>query len=278
METTFESLLDDNVASPPSIFISLQKALKDPETTYVEFAYIISADPGLAARILKVVNSPFYGFSTKIDSIAHAINIIGTAKLTELALATLVIEKFKGIPKDLIHMDLFWKHSIACGLASKIIAKLKNEDPDRFYLGGLLHDVGALLLYKQIPAKCRLIIKEARETEKNLFKVEKENLGFDHAELGGALLEKWLLPPILVEAVKYHNDPIKAELNTLYTFVVHLSDIIAYEMGLGTSGESVPPELNPETLNRLQLKPKNVDEVKHKIRDSFEEIVASFLN
>ena len=82
MEITLESLLNDTVASPPSIFISLQKALKDPETTYVEFAYIISSDPGLAARILKIVNSPFYGFSTKIDSIAHAINIIGTAKLS----------------------------------------------------------------------------------------------------------------------------------------------------------------------------------------------------
>lgn len=238
MEINLHSFLEGPVSSPPSIFIKLQKALKDQETTYDEIELIICADSGLTARTLKIVNSSFYGFSGKIGSISHAINIIGTEKLSELALTTLVIEKFQGIPKNLISMNLFWKHSIACGLGSKFIAELRNfEEPDRYYLCGLLHDIGSLLFYKQIPGKSRLLLNEARKRKINLFLVEKENLGINHAELGGALLEKWRLPQNFVEASKFHHDPMKANSNSQYALVVHLADILAYELELGSSGE-----------------------------------------
>ncbi|KMP11189.1 hypothetical protein UR09_01575 [Candidatus Nitromaritima sp. SCGC AAA799-A02] len=277
-ELKLEDLLKDSIASPPSLYLQLQKALQNPETTYVEFARIISSDIAFASRILRITNSPFYGFSNKVDSIVHAIDILGVEKLSDLAIAALVIDKFKGIPRDCINIEDFWKHSIGCGLATRAIAGLKNEsDLDRYYICGLIHDIGSLLFYSQIPIKSRLFLSEAKLDEKSLSEVENKHLHFDHAKLGGELLKKWRFPEIFQKTASFHHHPLEAGEYSRPACVVHLSDIIAFEMKLGSNGESNISPLFQDILEYLELSQEDISSVKDTVKKQYQDAVDTFL-
>ena len=146
----------DWVASPPHVYIKLNDTLKDPRSSFKEFSEIISHDPSLTARLLKIVNSSFYSFETEIETITHALTIVGTEQLTELVLATSVTSQFTHIPKQLVSMNSFWEHSIACGVAAKVIADRRGESHlESFYLAGMLHDIGSLIIYKKFPEQAK---------------------------------------------------------------------------------------------------------------------------
>ena len=115
------------ISSLPTIFYQINEAVEGPECSFVEIGEIISGDPSLSARLLRIVNSSFFGFPSKIETITHAVTIVGTAQLHDLALATTVVNQFKGVPKDLINMEKFWLHSVATGLAARIIAVYRRE-------------------------------------------------------------------------------------------------------------------------------------------------------
>ena len=144
MNTDLQKLVDQSpqISSLPTIFYQINEAVEDPESSFVEIGEIISGDPSLSARLLRIVNSSFFGFPNKIETITHAVTIVGMAQLRDLALATTVVNQFKGIPKNLIDMEKFWLHSVATGLAAKVIAIYRREtNADRYYLMGMLHDL-----------------------------------------------------------------------------------------------------------------------------------------
>ncbi|MEK9629927.1 MAG: HDOD domain-containing protein, partial [Nitrospinota bacterium] len=206
-----EDILTQEVASPPAVYHKLKDATQNPESTFQDFAEIIRADSGLSGRILKIVNSSFYGLSGKVDSITHALNILGIDKLGDLALATIVMSKFNGIPKDLLSLDNFWKHNIVCGLLVKEITALFGEtNTEKFYLLGLLHDIGSLVLCQQAVAITRTCLSRAEYLGRHLYQVEQEELGFSHAQVGGQLLYSWRLPEFMAEAAAHHHNPLDA--------------------------------------------------------------------
>jgi len=124
-----EQLLETGIKVPslPAIFNEINEAVEDPESSFTEIAEIIGGDMALSARLLKIVNSSFFGFPSKVETITHAITIVGTAQLRDLVLATTIISQFKGMPKDVVNMESFWKHSVGCGLAARIIAIFRRE-------------------------------------------------------------------------------------------------------------------------------------------------------
>ncbi len=117
-----EDFVDDWIASPPMAYLQLKEAIEHEDSTFQDFASIISHDPAMVARLLKIVNSPFYGYPTQIETIQHALTIIGVTELSELVLATAVLNQFQGIPRHLLNVDSFWEHCLTCGIASKILA------------------------------------------------------------------------------------------------------------------------------------------------------------
>ncbi len=227
------------------------------------------------ARILKIVNSPFYGFSAQIETIDHAMGIIGLDQLTEMILATTVIGSFKGIPKELVNIETFWEHSIACGLATQIIGKYRGEvDLDRFYVAGMLHDIGSLVIYKKASAKAKVMMEKCLREGVQLYKVEEEVLGFNHAEVGGALLKAWKLPQRLIEEVTYHHAPEKAKNFPVETSIVHVADIAVCNMGHGAPGESKEEPLDKDLLRSVGLSRKSIElleqDVEERIRDTLD--------
>jgi HD-like signal output (HDOD) protein len=131
MNLNINEILIDFKESPPIVYHKLQRTLKKPESSFEDFANIINTDPKITARLLNLVNSSFYGFSKKIESVHHAISIIGLKQLIELILSTEIINKFKGISVELIDAEAFWIHSVACGLAARAIAVKKGSQTEK---------------------------------------------------------------------------------------------------------------------------------------------------
>ncbi|MFQ5451299.1 MAG: HDOD domain-containing protein [Nitrospinaceae bacterium] len=270
---------DNQLATLPEIFYKLNAAIEDPDCTFDDIGEIISIDPALTAKLLRIVNSAFYGFSTQVETVTHALTIIGTDQLAQLVLATSVMSQFKGVPEDLMNMDTFWRHSISAGLAARSIAALSGEyNVERFFAAGLLHDLGRLVMCIKIPEKTKEVFLMGQHSEKPLFVEERALLGFDHAELGARLLQNWNLPERLVESVAFHHQPAKARNHPEEAAVVNLADAIAYSMDLGGSGETFIPPFEPKSWETVGL-PESLylPMIKEKIEQQFEEVAGIFL-
>lgn len=264
-------------ASPPILYYQLREKLDDPNASFDDLATIVKTDPAMSARLLKIVNSPFYGFDEKVDTLTHALNIIGTEQLTDLALAAIVTSKFQGIPRDLINMETFWMHSIACGIAAREIAKrMSGVETEKMYLGGMLHDIGSLIIFKESPEDARKILLRCKESGENLFKVEKEILGYDHAEVGALLLTEWKLADRLAEMVKYHHQPTNAGDYLKETCIIARADVLVYEMKIGNSGEPGVPELDPRVLEMTPLSDEEINGLKEEITAQVDDTVRMF--
>lgn len=271
-------LITENLATAPAVFHHLQTALADPNTTFEDYAEIIQADTSLAARLLKIANSPFFGFESKVQSITHAMSVIGLEQIIDLALASLVMDKFQGIPKELVLVDAFWRHSIATGICARLIARhLEKHNAELAYLMGLLHDLGSLILYRQIPVQSRLIISEAEADGRHLFDLEREILGFNHSEMGALLLMEWGLPPVFYETIAHIHQPSRAGENREIATIIHLADCAAYFMGLGTSGEPGQPEVEPGSLNAIGLSNEDFAGIQDKTLGQYSYTVEMYL-
>lgn len=265
------------ISSLPTIFYRINEAVEDPECSFVEIGEIISGDPSLSARLLRIVNSSFFGFPSKIETITHAVTIVGMAKLNDLALATTVVNQFRGIPENLISMKKFWFHSVATGLAARIIAVYRREpNADRYYLMGMLHDLGRLILLLNVPEQMQKVMTRYEEGGL-LHDAENEVMGADHAVVGGMLLNVWKLPEMLQEAVTYHHAPGQSPCYPAAASIVHLADIIAHGMELGTCGERHVPPLNSKAWEILDLPTNLLSSIVEQVDRQTSEAVEMFL-
>jgi len=261
-----ELIGEDNelVFSLPSIYFELQAALNDPNKTFQDLGNIISFDPALSARLLKIVNSPFYGFPSKIDTISHATSIIGRDQLTDLALATLVIYQFRGIPNSLFNMEKFWRHSMACGVVARSIAEFRGDkNVERLYLAGILHDIGRLVIYKTQPALARDAFYRSKELKENIYLCERELMGLQ-------------LPPRLVEAVGCHHRPETAKEFPVEAAIIHTSDYIVHILRASSDSEFSEPQLYPNSWEIIGMSPDDFEFMKDQVIQQYQEIVGMF--
>ena len=190
-----QDLINENepLASLPNTFYKLREVVDDPGCDFDDIAEIISVDPSLTPRLLKIVNSAFYGFRGEIESVFHAMGVVGTEQLMQLVLATTVVEQFKGIPKDLVDMNYFWRHSVACGLSARAIHRARGEyDGESIFVAGLLHDIGRLVMCLKVPDQLKIVLDFAEKSGDRWYKAEAKYFGFDHGGVGGALLRAWI--------------------------------------------------------------------------------------
>lgn len=260
------------VSSLPTIFTRINEAVNNPRSSMNTIGAIIAEDAGLTSRLLMVVNSAFFNFPQRIDSIPKAISIVGTQQLRDLALATSIIKLFKGIPDDLVNMEKFWAHSIGVGIAARTLAAFRREmNVERFFLAGILHDIGRLLMLTKIPDLAREAIMQARQEGALLYAAEAQRIGFDHAAVGNALVTQWKLPHYLEEVVGYHHKPQSATRFPTEVAIIHVADIMAHAMALGSSGEHFVPPINNDAWEKLAL-PTSV------LAPAFEQIDRQFVD
>ncbi|KAB0672384.1 HDOD domain-containing protein [Oryzomonas sagensis] len=257
---TLERLVEQTrtIYSLPYFYERFNEAINHPRSSIADIAKIIIEDQGLTARILKLANSPLFGYYSRVDSITKAVTIIGTQQLRDLAFAASAMGVFKGIPDDLMNMALFWRHSIACGIIARNLATcLRESNVERFFVAGILHDVGQLILCAAIPETAGEVLALSRSRQEHYHHTERDQLGFDHADLGGALLQAWKLPANIFEPVACHHAPRSAAQFPLESAIVHLAEIVCQAFEFGASGEWCVSPLDPAAWDRLGM-PVNI--------------------
>jgi putative nucleotidyltransferase with HDIG domain len=241
------------LASLPNIYFQVDKAINHPASSTSRIGTILSYDQALCARLLRIANSAFYGFSRRIEGIEDAVRIIGTRQLHDLVLATVVLSQFKGVDSRLVSMRSFWRHSLACSIASRTLARLRREsNTERFFVAGLLHDIGSLAMYQLLPDRAQLSLERHCEGDKPLDEVERVVFGCDHAAVGAALMTSWTLPPFFRDAIANHHLG-GAHGHTPATAVVHLADVLVQALDLGSNGEQRLSRLSSEVGEKVAL-------------------------
>ncbi len=267
------------LSSPPDIFVRINEVVNDPYSSFRDVAHVISHDTSLSVRLLKIVNSSFYNFPTQIDSITHAVSIVGTHQLRELALATIVINNFQGIPEDLVSMNSFWRHSLACGIAARVIAIQKGEaNSERYFLTGILHDVGRLVIFLNAPDEAREMIMRWQDNDELLYKVEHEALGFDHGMVGSSLMKSWQIPFRIEEIIECHHNPLMSSKFPLETSIIHLADTMVKALELGCSGDYYVPPLEPLAWETIGLSANELPVIWKQVESQYKQTAEFFLS
>ena len=231
---SLEKLIEksDKLGTLPAIVHRIFEVMDNPKSTATQIGRIINEDPALTARLLKLVNSPFYGFASKIDTVYRSIALIGHQELRSVVLATSAVKIFEGIPSDLVSMPVFWRRSLNTAVVARVLAAFQRQkEIERYFIAGLLHNIGSLVLYLQMPDEMNKALEMEKLEHIPLWQAEDVVMGFTHGDVGGALLKKWNLPPVLYQAVNFHLYPEDApKIYQNAAMLVHLASQIESEV------------------------------------------------
>jgi putative nucleotidyltransferase with HDIG domain len=242
-----------NLPTPPLVFHQIQKVSSDPDVPSSRLAKILSEDPAMSVKVLKLTNSAFYGLSREVVSVQQAVTLVGMEAIKSLVLSASVLDMFKSKDLDQEYQERFWRHSLATGLCGRLLAKgLRARgvaDPDSAFSAGLLHDIGKLIVCCFLPDGFHSV-KEAleRDTTSLEYEVEERVLGYSHAQIGGFLAAEWKLPQTLIDAISSHHNPGVAESDRSVAHIIHIADGVAHRtFDLNPRGVRHP--INPEVMD-----------------------------
>ena len=222
----------------------------DPNSSANDLTKVILPDISLSTKLLKMANSTFFGATRGVNSLQHAITVLGFKEVRNLVISAVVFESFMKIEKDGNYdIGKFWKHSFVCGLAAKIIATELKKVSNEFFVAGLIHDIGKLVIYITLPNEFLKLVKATRHLKLKFmaFETEKRVIGMTHDEVGMRLLKKWMFPESLLTAIGFHHRLQETEKKSLLPVVVHIADIFAHLYEMQTVVEVDDP-LKTETL------------------------------
>jgi HD-like signal output (HDOD) protein len=260
----------------PKVLFKAREVMADPKSSFKDVAAIIETDQAIAARVLKVANSAYYGLSGMVNSIHQATVVLGQQTLeqviTMVSSSSLLCKRLKGYN---LNAGVLWKHSLAVALGSRMIAakRAPTLESDAFSVG-LIHDAGKLALNSYLDQKKQDVQCFFKEQSQSYLLAERHVLGFDHTEIAHDLCHKWKLPENHAEAMRHHHDPASAGDNQL-AHVIHLANYLAKETGYGSGPDADGNPLEESSLKALTLKQTDIDELSSELSAAVEEITAS---
>ncbi|MEO8341338.1 MAG: HDOD domain-containing protein [Nitrospirota bacterium] len=240
----------EDLPTLPHVVQRLAAMIGRPTVSTEEIGAIIEKDQVLAAKVLRLANSPFYGFPSRIGSVAHAVIVLGFNVVKGLTLCASALS----IMKD-AGMDQLWRHSLGVAITANLLAsRLEIKNPEELFVAGLLHDIGKVVLYVKWP-EVGSSIKDAAKAggDRSLFELEQELTGLSHADIGGSLANAWNLPITLREPILYHHAPMLAKEAALQTAIVHVADILVKGLACGNPGDDLIPPLSKQAWDMVGL-------------------------
>ncbi len=256
----------------PEVAQKISKMVEDDKTSATELGRIISTDPAISGRVLRLVNSSFYGFPGRISSISNAIILLGFDVVKSLIISVSVFEMME---KGILGL---WEHSLGCAIASRFIAKkVKGCDPEEISVAGLLHDIGKVVVSIQLAEDYEEIKKTITDKKVTFIQAEKEVLDLTHEDIGCWLAESWNLPIGLLEPISCHHHPQQAQQAKVATDIVHLANFLIRAMGHGSGGDPWVPELNRKSWERLGLSMQDLEEIIADLGDELESMATEEL-
>ncbi len=238
----------DTLPTIPSVLRKLLVVIENPKISLTEIGNFISNDPVLTSRVLKMVNSPIYGFPGRISSVQQALILLGLNVVRGLLLGVSVFEVMQ---KSMVGL---WEHSLGCAVSARIIAKKKNiPEPEEVSISALLHDIGKVVMILRFKEEYDMVMKEAEAGDMLIIDAERQVFGITHADSGAWIAKKWNFPLSLIEVIEYHHKPNLTKCMPMNSAIVHLADILTRAVGFGFAGDNYVPSVNPAARELLGL-------------------------
>lgn len=256
--------LSTSIEKMPSLPTTVGKVIQlanDINSSAKDILTVIQVDPVLTAKVLRLIHSAFYGMSKKI-SLKQAIVLLGINTIKNLALSSAIIGQMHKSKVKIKTFDphRYWEHCLATGIASRIICKKLQTDPqavDEFFVAGLIHDIGKLVLALGMPMLYAKTLHYAKKNSLSGVESEMKIIGIDHAESGSMLAQKWSLSDVFIDSILYHHEPEKK--HGRLTWVVHVANYFTQKKGYVNAGEFGQPVLNPEVGGVLGLSEAEIE-------------------
>lgn len=280
MSLTPDNLLENcpELTTLPAIYHKLNEAINSPNCTTGIISRIVSQDPILTMKVLRMVNSAFYGFPQEIEDIPQAILIIGMQQLNDLVLANTVISLFEKSESKLFSMKEFWEFSVASGLSCRIIGELSNERfSERLFVSGLLHNVGRLVMAITQPG---LLIKARHVSiEKGIPMHEAENqvFGFNNEDMNFHLMNSWSIPSSISDIASHYLDPENSTDHNKEALIVKICHSLAQSLSLGNTGEYFICPLSENNWECLGITVNSIEETIKRLEEQFKEVLQTLI-
>ncbi len=247
----------------PAAVVRVMQLTDDPKAGTADVARALASDQALAARVLKLANSAFYGASRRISTVSEAVVTLGMRTTRNLVMATSCQEMLeRDVAGYALPPGALWRHSLACASAAQALAQRAGyRATEEAFVAGLLHDIGKVVLSAYCKEEFIRVLVRALGGGLTFADAEREVLGFDHAEAGACLLERWNLPPALVLAVRRHHAPLESPSSSLLPCLVHVADAVCLTLGIGLGLDGLAYTLHPEALAALGLTPEDFEAV-----------------
>jgi HD-like signal output (HDOD) protein len=266
------------VGGMPSLPTTVSKVLEvcnNPKTSPIDLDHVIQLDPVLMGRVLKLINSAYYGLGTQITSLVRAIIMLGVNTVKNLALSSAVLDRVSS-KKDFraLGMEGFWRHSLCVGVTAKLIAKKRGVDPknlEEYFAAGLLHDIGKIPLNNALAEGYVAAMSMADRERLPLREAELRVLGIDHCEAGGIVSDNWRLTGAIADTVRWHHS--LSEYEGEYSDVlrsVAVADYFANREEIGFSGNRYPEKIDPETYALLGIDKSLLEELDEPVNAEIE--------
>ncbi|MBN2561181.1 MAG: HDOD domain-containing protein [Phycisphaerae bacterium] len=256
------------IATLPEVTVKIIQIVENPKSTARDLHGVIKNDPALSSRLLKVVNSAFYGLPGQIASVDRAIVLLGLSAVKNIAIAASMTHVFNsgGAIEGFSGVEL-WRHSVAVAVASRLITAAQGRPSvEESFLAGLIHDLGLLVERQVFPKEIAQIIARQRTAPGSFCDLETETIGADHQAFGKALAAKWRFPTTLCTSIGYHHKPMDlAEVNRELSALVHIADILACKADIGFVATASHEEYGEEILDVVKLTQADLDDIIEKL-------------
>jgi putative nucleotidyltransferase with HDIG domain len=264
----------DDLPTLPRTVLKITELVNDPKSSAKDLARVITDDQILTARLLKLVNSSFYGLPQRISTVTGAIVLIGFDAIRNLLLTTSVFDLFAGRNKKKQQkQEQFWDHSLGCAVGAKVIGNyLRYDNIEELFVAGLLHDIGKIVEMMFQPHEFSKVA--AAISRENILMIEAEIriLGYSHAEIGKLLAEKWNLPSKLVQIIAHHHQPTDAGSFAIEAAIVHLADIFCRALNMGSGGDNKIPSLDRFAWESLKIQTNAIEGIMKTMHDEYGDI------
>lgn len=268
-----------NLPTIPAVIQKLRSTISDPNADAARVSAIIENDPAMMTRILKIVNSAFYGGVEPITSVQHAVARMGFSAISNIALSTFVFSSFEPSEKSVFDRQAFWQHCIGTGIAAEAVYKTaRNHIGRRFrqdilHLSGLLHDIGKIVFEQHFHAEFTLAVESAKEDHLPLFSAERKTIGTEHTEVGAWLAAKWKIDPLIQDVIRWHHEPEKAEPSHYdLAAICHIANFICNIGNLGEGGDSCSPELSERAAAHLGIGRADIEGMTGMVQEESEKL------
>jgi HD-like signal output (HDOD) protein len=260
----------------PQVWLRINRLI-DQERSALEIAASIETDTDLSARLLRIVNSSFYRLASPVETISRAVTIIGTLDLRDLAMLTVTRRMFTDIPSDLMDIGRFWADSVGTGIYAALLGRHCHLlHPERAFVMGVIHNIGQLVLCQYLPLQAREALYIAGGDHDMLATAEQEVLGYDHQQVGGALLRRWGLPDSHCVVAACHHVPESAERFTLEVSIVHVASLLTGGHSHGQTADEIMLRVHLAAAEMVGLSQEVLERIRNEGEQQIEEVAAQF--